>query len=250
MPFAAALVVVAGLAAFGPPSLLRPHALALQAAEARASRGDWDEARAVLDAEAANALPEAAELLLLHTRMLARLKLLDASTPGLGRRYITYVFAPDNAKLPDAVADLKRLAGADDALQTLVDTPATLAVDHDRRAVALLVRGALLDRARKAGLPLHANGGDAVVHVTIEHEDLERRDTILQGTGMHSYTTYVVVEHQRPGFAPIDNGVVVQLLGINAARAIDTNLDRVVDRVLTGLVVEWIRRALLGDLGA
>jgi hypothetical protein len=250
MPFAAAVAVVAGLAAFGPPAPLLPHGRALQAAEARATNGDWDTARAVLDAEAANALPEAAELLRVHAQMLARLQQLEATMPGLGRRYVPYVFAPEHALLPDAAKDLRQLAGVDDALQTLCNTPATVTVDHERRAVALLVRGALLDRARAVGLPLHAAGGDAVVHVTLEQEDVERRDTILEGTGMHSYTTYVALDHARNGYEDITNGVVVQLLGINEARAIDTNLDRVVDRVLTGLVVEWIRRALLGDLGA
>ena len=65
---------------------------------------------------------------------------------------------------------------------------------------------------------------------------------------MHSYTTHVVVELARPGCAPIDNGVIVQLLGINETRALDANIDKLVDRTLAGLVVELIRRSLQGTL--
>jgi hypothetical protein len=250
MSLASALVVVVGLAAFGPPGPLRPHGTALRHAEASAGRGDWDDARAVLQRAIDNAQPEAADLLALHDRMLARLQALDDDAPGMGQRYVPYVFAPDRARLAAAVDDARRLAATDDALQALLATPVAVVVEHNRRAVGLLVRGALLDAARSHGLPLRAAGAGDVVRFTIEQDDVDRTGSILEDSGMHSYTTFVVVEHLRADLAPIENGVVFQLLGINEARAVDSNLDRVVDRALSGLVVEWIRRALVGDLAA
>gem|GEM_PF-5759207 len=38
---------------------------------------------------------------------------------------------------------------------------------------------------------------------------------------------------------------MLQLLGIDATRALDANAERVVDRLLTALVGSWIRQALL-----
>jgi hypothetical protein len=251
MSFAAALVAIATtLAAFGPPSLLRPHVAALQAAESRATSGDWDAAQALLDDESKRATPEAAGLLVLHARMITRLKALDTSAPGLGRRYLRYVFAPDSAQLPAAITDLQQLATADDTLRALLKTPTTVTVEHAQPAVALLVRGALLDRARSHGLPLHASGSEDVIRIAIAQEEVHIAGDVLGGSGMRSFTTFFTLKHERKGKAPIDNGVIMQLLGINQARAIDTRLDRIVDRTLTGLVVEWIRRALLGDLAA
>jgi hypothetical protein len=245
-----ALFVAVAVAAFGSPQLLRPHQAALSLAEGRAMQGDFTGARALLELERGRAEPEAADLLTLHERMLARLQAFENSASGFGRHYVPYVFAPWTARLPAAVDDFAALTHADDAAAALLSSPAVVVVEHERRAVALLVRGALLDAARRHGLPLQAVRGDGVVRIVIEQEDVDRRETVLEGTGMHSYTTYLVIEHERVGHRPLDNGVIVQLLGINEARAIDTNLDRVVDRALTGLVVEWIRRSLLSELHA
>jgi hypothetical protein len=245
-----AIVVVAAVVAFGPPGPLVPHRAALQRAEALARDGALDQAEAVLRSEVDEAEPEAADLLTLHARMLGRLQALERTLPGLGRRFVPYVFAPPTSRLPSTLADLHRLLPHDPALQEAVGTPTGVVVEGGRRAAALLLRGAVVDAARQHGLALVSTPAEATLRLDFDLEEVDPRGTLLEGTAMHSYTGHFVVAVDRPGRVVVDNGVIVQLLGINPTRAIDANLDRVVDRVLTGVVVEWIRRSLQGTLAA
>jgi hypothetical protein len=242
------VALAVAVASFGPPELLRPHRLALDAAQASAQAGDFADARAIVDREAAGALPEARDLLLLHSRLLTRLQRLETSAAGFGQRYLPYVFGRPSERLPAAIADLQALAPTDDAVAALLSTPLVVSVQHDRRAVALLVRTALLEAGRRHGLPLRASRGKDRLDVALALDVVEAEGSILQGTNMRSYTTFVTATHERGARQPIDSGTVLQLLGINEARAVDSNLARLVDRTLAGLVDEWIRRSLLGEL--
>jgi hypothetical protein len=181
--------------------------------------------------------------------MMRRLAALETTLPGLARRDVPYVFAPPTERLPAALSDLNNLVPHDPALQALLSSPAAVVVEHHERAVGLLLRGALVDVARRHGLPLRSAGedGGSVLRVTVDAEDVPDRSGILGGM-LRSYTTHVVVALERPGAAPVDSGVVMQLLGINESRALDGNIDRFVDRALTGFVVELIRRSLQGTL--
>jgi hypothetical protein len=244
----AALAVVAAVATFGPPGPLAPHRATLRQAEDLASAGDYARAAATLHAAAGAAGTEAADLLVLHARMLERVRQLDEHGPGLGRRYVRYVFAPTTALLPGSMSDLVELLPHDPGLQALLATPWSVDVETEGRAVGLLLRGALVDTGRRRGLPLLSSPAGTTLRVFVDLDPVDRRHSILEGTGMHSYTTSVVVALERDGAVALDNGVVVQLLGINATRAIDANRERLVDRILNGVVVELVRRSLLGSL--
>jgi hypothetical protein len=244
----AALTVVAAVATFGPPGPLAPHRATMRQAEDLAGAGDYARATATLYAAADEAGTEAADLLVLHARMLERVRQLDDAGPGLGRRYVRYVFAPTTALLPGSMADLVALLPHDPGLQALLATPWSVDIETEGRAVGLLVRGALVDAGRQRGLPLQSSPGATTLRVVVDLDAVDRRDSILEGTGMHSYTTSVVVSLEREGVAPIDNGVVVQLLGINPTRALDANRARLVDQILAGVVGELVRRSLLGSL--
>lgn len=246
---AAVVVVALALSGFGSETQLRPHRGALEQAQLDATVGAWDKAQQEIETARDQALPEAAALLELHLRMLNRLRELDESVPGLGRSYVPYVFSPPKERFPDTMADVKGLAGHDPALAGLLATPIETFVDNNSEAVALMIRGALVDLANRHGLRLHTATGPGKLRVVVDQEEVGRDSSLLSGTGMHSYTTHVVVVLSRPDAVDITNGSIQQYLGINEARSLDTNLERVADRSLNAVAVELIRRSLLDELG-
>lgn len=246
---AVVFAVAVAVSSFGPPDPLRPHQSAMIEAESLAKRGDYQSAQDILKAEADKASPEAKDLLIMHARMLQKLERLSASLPGTASAYLPYVFALPREQFPNAMADAKGLAPVDPAMADLLAQPIAVVVENQSRAVSLMVRGALVDLGSKHGLPLRSATGPGQLTVIIDQDEVSYAGSILDGTGMHSYTSHIVVELRRPGRADITNGSVQQLLGINEARSLDTNLAKLVDRTLTALAVELIRRSLLGELG-
>jgi hypothetical protein len=246
---AAFFAVAVAVSSFGPPDALRPHQSAMVEAESLAKRGHYQRARQLLQAEADQASPEAQDLLVLHARMLQKLETLSTSLPGTASAYLPYIFALPRDQFPSAMADARGLAPVDAAMAELLAQPIAVVVEHQSRAVGLMVRGALVDLGAKHGLPLRSATGPGQLTVIIEADEVAWPGSLLEGTGMHSYTSHIVVELQRPGRADITNGIVQQLLGINEARSIDTNRAKLVDRTLTALAVECIRRSLSGELG-
>lgn len=247
--FSAVVVVALALSGFGSETALRPHRGAMDQAQLDATVGDWDSAEKELATARDTAQPDAAALLELHIRMLKRLRDLDASAPGLGRSFVPYVFSPPKERFPGTMADVKRLAGHDPALAELLATPIETFVDNKSEALSLMIRGAFVDVANRHGLPLRTATGPGKLRVVIDQEEVGRDSSFLKGTSMRSYTTHVVVVLSRPGAVDITNGSIQQYLGINEARSLDSNIERVADRSLTALAVELIRRSLLDEVG-
>jgi hypothetical protein len=227
---------------------MRPHRAELDQAELDASVGAWNRAEAELQKAKVAADVEAAALLELHIRMLQRLKALDASSPGMGRAYVPYVFRPPAEKFPSTMEDLKRLATSDGDLAELLATPIEVVVDSGKsEAAALMLRGTFVDVGTRHGLPLRTATGPGRLRVIIDLENVDAR-ALLGDSAMKSYTAHTVVVLSRPGLVDITNGGINQYLGINEAYALKSNVDRIADRTLTTLAVELIRRSLLDEL--
>lgn len=244
-----AVVVAASLAltAFGPEKVMRRHRAELDQAELDATVGDWNRAEAELRKAKAFASAEAAALLELHIRMLQRLKALDASSPGLGRAYVPYVFRPPAEKFPATMEDLKRLATGDADLAELLATPIEVIVDNRSEAAALMLRGAFVDLGTRHGLPLRTATGPGRLRVVIDLENVDA-SAVFGDSPMKSYTAHTVVVLSRPGLVDITNGAINQYLGVNEATTLKLNLDRITDRTLAVIAVELIRRSLLDEI--
>ncbi len=244
-----AAVVVAALsmsAALPMPTPLRPHTWALQSAENLAADGAYTAAIAVLEAEIDKAGFEAQELLKLQIKMIKRLAELEAVMPGADKRFACYIFRPPTEHLSKTMDDVKALAALDLDLAMVLQTPSAVRVRAVSEAVSLMLRGALVDAGSRSGLPLRSAEGPGALTVHMDFEDVDARS--LLGPHMHSYTTHIVVGLDIPGHVTVNTGDVQQLLGINEARAVDTNLARLADRTLTAFATELIRRSLLDEL--
>jgi hypothetical protein len=228
------------------PKPLRAHTWALRSAEELAEDGAFNAAIAVLEAEVDTASFEAQELLKIQIKMLRRVAELEEQAPGIAGRISRYIFRPPTEHLPKTMQDVEALAAMDSDLALVLQTPSAVRVTAVSKAVSLMMRGALVDAGSRAGLPLRSAEGPGSFEVTIDLEDVEARS--LLGDHMHSYTTHIVVSLDVPGHVTVNTGAVQQLLGINQARAVDVNMPRLADRVLTAFAAELIRRSLLDEL--